>query len=39
MQELSGSSDHSDECAELKSASEELLKIQTQKLGWPNPSS
>lgn len=39
LQELSGQSDHSEERDEIRSAIQELLKIRTQKLGWPNPSS
>lgn len=37
MQELSGLSDHADERAEIEAANKELLKVKTQKLGWPNP--
>jgi hypothetical protein len=34
-QELNGSSNHSDERAEIRAAMDELLVIKTQKLGWP----
>ena len=39
LQELSGESDHWEERAAIEAANKELLKIKTQKLGWPNPSS
>jgi hypothetical protein len=39
VQELNGSSDHSDERTEIEAANEELLKIKTQRLGWPDPTS
>ena len=39
MQEFSGESDHWEERAAIEAANKELLKIKTQKLGWPNPSS
>lgn len=37
LQELSGQPNHSAEHAEIQAANEELLKIKTQRLGWPDP--
>ena len=37
-QELSGESDHAEERGQLREASDKLLKLKIEKLGWPNPS-
>ena len=37
LRQLSGSSDHADERAEMQAATEEMLVIKTEKLGWPKP--
>jgi hypothetical protein len=38
MQELCEASGHTEELNQLREATDELLVIKTQKLGWPHPS-
>jgi len=37
LQEIAGQPDDLQERAQLQAASDELLKIKIEKLGWPNP--
>ena len=34
-QELAGTSDHQDERSQMNAAARKLLRIKTEKLGWP----
>jgi hypothetical protein len=37
LQELKSSQDHNRERAEIEEAVSDLLKIKTERLGWPDP--